>query len=226
LHVTNADWTGASSLDKVDTCMVISRPCAAAHKAAMVVVPVRPLNVELQMLKDDFNKVLQFLEKKLRDASDMPDRFYLGELPDTNQGFFAAYLDSLHTIQLPESETLKTFLQEMRIARLSDSFLRDLHYRIFRSVAQLGFEDHGWFCDRDLELLVSAGDAMLAGLTQKASQAKQDYLATKNDQAATKPKLDGLEKAAKNAEMEVNKFKEKLSPYKQEWNQRQGRPPR
>lgn len=38
---------------------------------------------------------------------------------------------------------------------------RNLHLRILASVANLGFDDHGWLADQDLQWLVQTGEAEL-----------------------------------------------------------------
>src|SRR5262245_34629966 len=75
-------------------------------------------------------------------------------------GSFCGRLDSLHTIQVPKSGTAErqAFLASARIASLNREFTRDLHLRIFRAFASLGFDDHCWFSSGDLRALVAVAD--------------------------------------------------------------------
>jgi hypothetical protein len=107
-----------------------------------------------------FDDVRAFLTD-LRDGTDSPDVFYLGQLPG-HEGRFGARLDSLHTIQIPGGENaLQQFTTQRRIGRLYVDFARDLHLRMFRAFASLGFDDCRWLATDDLRWLVSKGQSEL-----------------------------------------------------------------
>src|SRR5438270_576895 len=55
-----------------------------------------------------------------------------------------------------------------RADSLNHEFVRDLHLRIFGAFANLGFDDHSWLPDDDLNWLVQMGESEL-----KASQAAE-----------------------------------------------------
>jgi hypothetical protein len=114
-------------------------------------------------------EILEFL-RTIRDGDTTPDKLYLGQIPDLGDGRFRANLDSLHTIKVPNDVQLTAFLQRGRIGRLAQDFVRDLHIRAFRAFASLGFDDHRWMTDEDLNWLVQTArkefaelEAQLAG---------------------------------------------------------------
>jgi hypothetical protein len=153
---------------KTDMCMVLSRPCSASHKKAVIVAAVEKYKVGVPKDLDSFDKVLDFLTK-LRDGHGSPDVFYLGQLPGRADGRFAARLDSLHTVEVPqEAAVRRAFLAQRRAYSLNGEFARDLHLRVFGAFASLGFDDQSWLSDDDLNWLVQAGERDL-----RASQAAE-----------------------------------------------------
>src|SRR5262249_32576213 len=144
-------------------CMVLSRPCAAVHKAHVIVAAVQQFKSNQPKGVDDFDKLLSFMTG-IRDGRTAPDTFYLGQLPG-HTGRHAARFDSLHTIEIPDKpEEIQSFLKKCRIASLNLEFCRDLHVRIFNAFASLGFDDYGWFSTVDLKALVDQGLLDLANL--------------------------------------------------------------
>jgi hypothetical protein len=95
--------------------------------------------------------VERYADRVPRDVETFDDiREFLTDLRDGT--------DSLHTVELPEGdEALHPFIQQKRIGRLNIDFARDLHLRIFRAFASLGFDDHRWMSTEDLRWLVSRG---------------------------------------------------------------------
>lgn len=159
LFATQESWMdagGEASALRENLCLVLSRPCVAAHKPHVIVAAIQQYKGGVPDDVKSFDDLLGFL-KDTRDASDMPDVFYLGQIPG-KEGQFCARLDSLHTIQIPAIPArLEGFLRDRRAARLQIDFVRDLHLRIFRAFASLGFDDVSWFSTQDLELLVNKG---------------------------------------------------------------------
>lgn len=78
LHATASDWAGGSEKSKAPGCLVISRPCVAAHKANVVVAAVEPFKTPVPKDADTFDAVCDVLES-MRDGADSPDSFYLGQ---------------------------------------------------------------------------------------------------------------------------------------------------
>src|SRR4051794_19956578 len=82
LHATKGSWEengGHSSVVKSDFCLVLSRPCVAAHKKSVVVAAVAKYPESVPKGIDSFEKVLDFLTGA-RDGGTSPDVFYLGQL--------------------------------------------------------------------------------------------------------------------------------------------------
>ncbi len=137
-------------------CMVVSRPCVVGHKPNVVVAAVEKMADSVPRDVETFDEILRFL-KRLRDAPDSPDIYYLGQIPGF-EGRFAARLDSLHTVELPQDAPgQESAIASRRVARLNDDFLRDLHTRLFRAFSTLGFDDHRWMSTPDLRWLVTRG---------------------------------------------------------------------
>jgi hypothetical protein len=158
-------------------CLVLSRPCGIEHKESVIVASVARLKDDVPRQLDNFAKVQSFLTG-LRDGLTSPDIFYLGQLPGLT-GRYGARFDNLHVIQLPlDGPDRKAFVASKRVAGLHADFTRDLHVRLFRAVASLGFDDDGWLSDADLDWLLNRGrtDLMAAQattqelITQRASQ--------------------------------------------------------
>jgi hypothetical protein len=208
-------------------CMVLSRPCVAAHKSTFIVAAVeqfkqpapRPAEPPSQS-KGDLPKGAEGLDKLLsfltgiRDGRTSPDVFYLGQLPGCN-GRHAARFDSLHTIQTPRNpEEMKAFLKKCRIATLNIDFCRDLHVRVFNAFASLGFEDHGWFSTDDLQAVVDQGRAELAVLEAEHARklAAQSSLAAEGKPFSSKD-IEGTQ-------AKVEELRAKLHPYQQELEKR------
>src|SRR5262249_53130234 len=118
--------------------------------------------------------------------------------------------------QLPDGQAIRSsFLKDRRIGRLSKDFVNDLHYRVFRTVAMLGFDDYGWLPDADLEWILQQGRADLKAAESKVHE-KEDAVSNKA--------FDGIDipakevEAAKRVAEEIN---QKLAPYETEKLKRQ-----
>ena len=156
----NADG-GSAVIANQKLCLVLSRPCVALNKDRVTVASIDQITDGVPGSVKTLEDVLSFL-KDVRDGADSPDVFYLGEI-NGKPGRFAARLDSIHSIQLPSDNEVRTaFLRERRVGRLGIDFARDLHVRLFRAFAALGFDDVKWFTDRDLKWIVEKARGELA----------------------------------------------------------------
>jgi hypothetical protein len=217
LFATKGSWDekgGQASVVKSELCLVLSRPCVAAHKKHVVVAAVAKFPDNVPKNIDSFDKVLDFLTGA-RDGGSSPDLFYLGQLPGRG-GRFCARLDSFHTIEVPEEGEQRTqFLTAYRTLTLHPDFARDLHLRILGAFASLGFDDHRWPSTEDLQWLVNQGQADVAAATvvvrqleaQKASRGAEGTQFKESDLTTSKEKLD--------------KLKERLAPYERELQTRE-----
>ena len=160
LFATATSWDadgGTSQKAPHKLCLVLSRPCVAAHKKHVTVAGIEKYPDQVPKDVDSFAKVRAFLTD-MRDGFGSPDIFYLGQLPNRT-GRFCARLDALYCVEVPgEPSDLENFLARTRIGSLSDDFVRDLHLRVFMAVASLGFHDNKWLSDGDLNWLVEVGE--------------------------------------------------------------------
>jgi hypothetical protein len=86
---------------------------------------------------------------------------------------YSARLSTLMSIRVPEDLTARErWIASKRIGRLDMDFIHDLHYRLFAAYARLGFNDHSWFPDADLDQLISAGEKEIADLQSDLSKAE------------------------------------------------------
>jgi hypothetical protein len=154
-------------------CLVLSRPCNAIRNSKLVVAAVEKYPDSVPRDADSFDKVLDFLES-IRDGRKTPDLFYLGQIPDY-AGRFAARFDSIRTVDVPSDETDRSqFFERHRIGRLEIEFARDLHLRILRAFASLGFDDQNWLSDLDLTWLARQARADVAELGAELNQAQAE----------------------------------------------------
>ncbi|MBP3958315.1 hypothetical protein J8F10_23960 [Gemmata sp. G18] len=213
LFLTRANGTEAAAT-KFKFCLVVSRPCVLAHKPQIIVVGVKEYSEGVPHSVNTFEKVIDFMTVQ-RDGDGSPDQFYLGQLPGES-GRFCARLDSFHTIEIPtRADARQQFVDGHRIAALSADFQRALHTRIFSAFAEMGFDDHAWPSDTDLEWLVAQGRADIKKLDGEAEQlraAKSSHVA-----AGKEFTQDGqLEKIEKNLEV----LQGKVAPYEAELERR------
>jgi len=176
-YIADHTSTEAGPLMDQGLVLVISRPCTALRSKRLVVAEIvkRPLAglkgaETLQDIKDFFIN--------LRDGDGTPDTFYLGEI-EPGPDRYCAKLDSLRTVEVPHEESARhAFIKRHRRFKLNPEFARDLHLRLFKAFASLGFDDDGWWTDSDLELAASKGEAALAslGAAVKACEAQLGVL--------------------------------------------------
>lgn len=157
---------GDSEASKAELSLVLSRPCVAAHKQSVLVAELRNQSPSLPKEVESFEDALGFFTDT-RDGLDTPDRFYLGTIPAYHGRFFVM-LDRIYTVTYSDIESLL----KRRVATLNPEFARDLHLRIFRSFASLGFDDVGWFATDDLKLLIQYGQSELAAFEKTVSDLK------------------------------------------------------
>ncbi len=212
-EVTNASG-GVAMKSPHSMCLVLTRPCGIEHKQSVIVSSVEKLHDDVPREVDSFKRILSFLTN-LRDGLNSPDVFYLGQLP-TLQGRYGARFDNLRTIQIPlAGSDRQTFVDRKRIAALHPDFVRDLHARLFRAVASLGFDDYGWMSDSDLKWLLDRGRADLL-----LAQAKtQEHRTQRSGQEAKGARFD--EKQLKDAESGEQELSESLWPYQEEYQRRE-----
>jgi hypothetical protein len=82
--------------------------------------------------------------------------------------------ERLHTISIPVGPQRQAFLEAHRVYSIDEAFVHDMHQRLFRAFASLGFDDHGWWSPADFEILMSKADAELATLSAEVNNAKSD----------------------------------------------------
>jgi hypothetical protein len=195
--------------------LILSRPCVIEHKNTVIVASVQKLKDNPPRDANTFETVLSFLIG-LRDGPESPDVFYLGQIPGMS-GRFAARLDLLHTIQVPPSGSARqSFVDGRRVASLHPDFVRDLHLRLFRAVATLGFDDHRWLSDSDLYWLVESGKADLL----KAQSKVQELRVKRSSQQAQGAPFDTKE--LERAEEAERGLLDLMQPYEQEQQRRRG----
>jgi hypothetical protein len=159
--------------------LVISRPCNALRSKRLVVAEVVKRSLAGLKGAETLREIKVFFVT-VRDGDGTPDTFYLGELEPGPDRYFAK-LDSLRTIQVPDDEGARqAFIKRHRRFKLNPEFARDLHVRIFKAYASLGFDDDGWWTDADLDLSCRKGEADVAALRAavQALEAQLDVLKT------------------------------------------------
>ncbi len=221
LFVTHEPWGddgGGGRKTEHPLGLVLSRPCAAAHRNRVVVAAIEKYKNPPPDF-EDFDNAHEFF-KEIRDGHTTLDLFYLGQVPGY-EGSFCARFDSLHTIRIPSDQaTMSTFLATRRIGVLNIDFARDLHLRIFRAFASLGFDDHAWFSTDDLRTLIMAADRDLRRLEAELCDIQLQLHA-----GGTQSFIHGAEKKkleSKQAELQkkIDALQKKASPFREELNRR------
>jgi len=140
--------------------LVMSRGCNANRDKDVTVARIIKFDLAEVAELETLTHFLDFF-KGLRDGDGRPDTFYLGELASGSMERYVAKFDVLHTIRVPvEPAARQQFLEEHRRFKLDADFQRDLHQRLFRAFASLGFDDDNWWTDEDLKFLVGKGKAL------------------------------------------------------------------
>lgn len=141
--------------------MVVSRPCNAVRDESVIVAPIVKRSLTDVRGFKSVEDTIRFFQG-LRDGRSSPDMFYLGELDSSSGARWFAKCDALYTILVPKDPTERAkYLQAKRKFSLNIEFVRDLHLRLFRAFASLGFDDVQWWTDADLEYIVQLGEAEL-----------------------------------------------------------------
>jgi hypothetical protein len=220
LFVTREGWGdtgGDAGKAATKLCVVLSRPCVAAHKKHIVVAGIDKVNDKVPREVESFETVLNFLNKQ-REGERSPDLFYVGQLPGRS-GRFCARLDLLFTIEVPSEPFLRQqFLEQRRLATLHPDFARDLHLRLFNAFASLGFDDHDWLSTDDLEWLVTQGKADLAA----AQQAVLQLEALKASRTAEGAQFN--ESDLTNARKRLEVLRDRVKPFEQDLAKRRAEP--
>ena len=222
LFATKPNWGEAGGSHyrvKSPLCMVISRPCAITHKLQVIASAVEKIDVSIPRELDELRKVREWL-KQLRDGDGNPDRFYLGQqIPGfQEQGRFYARLDSLHTLKLPADDRRPELLRSCRIATLSEEFRRDLHRRVFSSIATLGFDDYGWYPAQDLEWVIAVGEKQLSTIQSKIDEKKAEI--KKNVAAGQSERNRDLKARLRNLIEQADKLRSEIEPFQAEQEKR------
>jgi len=154
--------------------LVMSRGCNANRDKDVTVARITKCDLAEVAELETFRDFLDFF-KALRDGDGRPDTFYLGELTSGSTERYVAKFDALHTIRVPvESAARQQFLEEHRRFKLDADFQRDLHQRLFRAFASLGFDDDNWWTDEDLKFLVGKGKALYQKQLASVEAAKSE----------------------------------------------------
>lgn len=210
----------APTCSKPGMVLVVSRNCQAIRARNIIVArvikrPLEGLKEEATSLED----LVRFLEM-VRDGEGTPDTFYLGELAADSAERYVAKFDQLFTITVPEdSEQRSAYLRTHRRFSLTPDFAHDLHQRLFRAFASMGFDDEAWFSDADLKLVVEHGRSLLkevdAAIT-KANSRLQLVLASGGNKKEEKE----LRKTLEEAEPKATKLRKDLAPLEAELRER------
>lgn len=204
-----------------NTCkfvLVVSRNCNAVRDATITVTPVVQQRARPSP-ETPRKQTLDYMRRTLMGNAEggvIYDTFYLGTLDGTNARY-AARLAMLVSIQVPINTVAREqWIASKRIGRLHIDFIHDLHFRMFATYARLGFDDHTWFPDVDLAMLISAGEKEIADLQGEIASAELAYREQESEgRAPAKQQLEQIEKK-KHSLIEL---KSELEPYRAE-NQR------
>jgi len=195
--------------------LVLSRPCVARRASEIVVAAIEKYKNKVK-LPSTFEEHKQ-VYTEIRDGLTTPDQFYLGQIEGQNEPFCARF-NRLFTIAVPkEPQKRMDFVQRRRIARLEDSFLHDLHQRMFRAFASLGFDDYDWFPDSDLYAIVASADKELAKkrLTLAEINSEKAHAETGHSgDANLQQKLKGLTDKAQALIDEIESLTQESQPYR------------
>ncbi len=221
LFITKESWSGAGGEAKKTShklCLVISRPCVVGHKPNVVVAAIEKMADSVPRDVETFEDILGFLTD-LRDGPDTPDVFYLGQIPGF-EGRFGARLDSLHTIQVPPEAEQRAFTDQKRVGRLHIDFARDLHTRIFRAFALLGFDDHRWMSTPDLDWMVARGRSEIHEAQSAVEGAAAAVLSAQAQGFRNDREKQQLEKAVADAQAKLDELKPSVAPFEEELTRR------
>lgn len=205
-----------------DLALVLSRPCVAVNKPRVIVAAVEPFAFQLPKdLKAQSLADLVSLMAEVRDA-DGSDVFYLGEIPGQGGTRYKARLDFITTMEVPTaSDARASWADARRKATLHPDFRRDIHTRLFLSIAKQGFEDIGWFSDQDLKMLVEFGQPKVTAARQAVEEATAAISQAQATNTYTTKRV-GLDKSLLDAQTAHKKLADELKPYEDELKRRGG----
>ena len=215
LFITSGAWTDRPDVRKqpFEFCIVVSRPCAIAHKKHITVAGIARYPAAQPKGIATLDDLLIFLTGA-RDGLTTPDVFHLGQVAELGNGRFCARLDALHPVEIPtEPADMAKFLAEKRVATLHIDFARALHVRLFNAFANMGFDDHSWPSDKDLEWLITLG---------KKDIAEQEAAVHKLQAEGMAKAAEGKQPAAKDqpaflaAKKSLQDLKDMVQPYEEE----------
>ena len=215
LFITRAAWTEKAVAHQApfEFCVVVSRPCAIAHKKHVTVASIAKYPESQPKGIASFDDVLTFITGA-RDGLTSPDVFHLGHLAELGNGRFCVRLDSLHPVEIPtDPAAMSKFLAEKRVATLNIDFACHLHVKLFNAFASMGFDDHRWPSDTDLEWLVIQGRKDIAAQNAVVLQLQADQVA-KAAEGNQKAGADDKNLAA--AQRKFTELTELVKPYEEE----------
>ena len=187
LYTTHEDGEQAYLAKKFKYALVVSRPCAAVNKGQVVVAGVEERGVDLPGKLLEKIGTIADLQRRFTQIRDLDgsDGFYLGPGPSADGKRLLARLDFLMTVMVPmRREDRQVWIEQHRRVSLDPSFRRDLHTRLFLSVAKQGFDDMGWFADDDLDFIIQFGETKVGQLEQEVREANLAVEASKVDNSA------------------------------------------
>ena len=221
LFSTKKAWEngGVSVNSQSPLCLVISRPCVALRGEWVTVTAIeRYRNRPPDLIS--FDRAETFY-KEIRDGLTTPDNFYLGQI-DGIEGSCCARFDSFHKIQLPKdgTEERAAFIRNYRIGRLHPDFAHDLHLRLFRAFASLGFDDYRWFPTADLQVLVTIADKDLASKKAELLEAQKKLAIGRSQGFHNDDQKKALEKEESRLKESLQTMADAAQPYRDELTRR------
>lgn len=210
------DAKGDTNCSPAGLVLVVSRNCQALRAKTVTVARVhkRPLQ-GLKEQAESLEQVIEFL-KQLRDGDGQPDTFYLGELESNSTDRYVAKFDQLFTIEIPDrADERREYLKKHRRFRLDEAFSHDLHQRIFRAFASMGFDDAQWYPDADLKLILELGRSQRATL-QARLQAAQSELALVKTSGGSKKDERSIDADRETTRKSLEKLEKVLLPIEEE----------
>lgn len=222
VRLSSTKWNddgGEAQAGKQSLCLVLSRPCVAAHKDRIVVCAIEKYKNSPPAQFESFDEAREFYVE-IRDGLRTPDLFYLGQIPNY-EGSFCARFDLMHTIFIPPdgSPERTEFIRSTRVGRLNQEFAHDLHLRHVRAFASLGFDDHRWFSDDDLLALLTIAERDISRMQTELLEI-QSKLAVGSSQSIHQSQKEKLEKDAKKLQEKIHQFDKEIRPFKDELDSR------
>jgi len=197
--------------------LVISRPCNATRESLVQVAVVVETTLNVKALLADGTS-LESLRRRIdavRDGDGSPDRFYLGPMLG-NGNRLTAKLNHIVTVGVPEKEARPVWVEKHRVARLDQAFRRDLHVRLFASIARQGFSDCGWYADKDLKIIVAHAE----GIVSRMNAEKAGFESNLHGVEGGAPQVSGFQKKIDALAKKIEKAEMARAPYAAEFERR------